>query len=235
MGAKLSAKYADEIIVLNESHREYFLRKFGRSTVLIPNGITKPISKEPNIINNRFSLNKDSYILFLGRLVPEKGTDYLIKAFKQLDTKKKLVIAGSPSDTKEYADFLIELASKDSRIIFTGFVEGEVLSELYSNCYFYVMPSDLEAMPVGLLEAMSYGNCCLISDIQECVNVTGDKALTFEKSNVDDLRDKMNFLLNNSDKVNDFKTGVSDFVCSKFSWNDIINKTLELYSERNSL
>ena len=66
-----------------------------------------------------------------------------------------------------------------------------MLDELYSNAYIYTLPSDLEGMPLSLLEAMSYGNCCLVSDIPECAEVVEDKALIFQKSNVEDLQEKL--------------------------------------------
>lgn len=87
----------------------------------------------------------------------------MIKAFQQVKTEKKLVIAGGASDTAAYMEQLKELAAGDERIVFTGFVQGRRLQELYSNAYVYVLPSDLEGMPLSLLEAMSYGNCCLTS------------------------------------------------------------------------
>ena len=74
---------------------------------------------------------------------------------------------------------LKELAKGDDRILFTGFVQGAMLDELYSNAYIYTLPSDLEGMPLSLLEAMSYGNCCLVSDIPECAEVVEDKAWIF--------------------------------------------------------
>lgn len=91
-----------------------------------------------------------------------------------------MVIAGGSSDTDEFANELRQMAKDDDRIIFTGFVQGEELDELYSNAYVYTLPSDLEGMPLSLLEAMSYGNCCLVSDIDECESVVEDKALVFK-------------------------------------------------------
>lgn len=129
------------------------------------------------MISKKFGISKDSYILFLGRLVPEKGIRYLVEAFKQVKTDKKLVIAGGSSDTNSFMKELLELAKADDRIIFTGFVQGQLLDELYSNAYTYTLPSDLEGMPLSLLEAMSYGNCCVVSDIPECTEVVEDKAL----------------------------------------------------------
>lgn len=129
------------------------------------------------MITEKYGLTKDSYILFLGRLVPEKGIRYLIEAFKDVQTDKKLIIAGGSSDTDEFANELKELAKGDERIIFTGFVQGQELEELYSNAYIYTLPSDLEGMPLSLLEAMSYGNCCIVSNISECTEVVEDKAM----------------------------------------------------------
>ena len=165
-GEKNAVKYADEIIVLSKGVQDYFKETYDRKTHFIPNGVNRPQIREANLITDKFGLKKDSYILFLGRLVPEKGIRYLVEAFKNVRTDKKLVIAGGSSDTDSFMTELKELAKDDNRILFTGFVQGAMLDELYSNAYIYTLPSDLEGMPLSLLEAMSYGNCCLVSDIQ---------------------------------------------------------------------
>ena len=167
-GEKNAVKYADEIIVLSKGVQKYFMETYGRETHFIPNGVNRPEVREAKLITDHFGLEKDSYILFLGRLVPEKGIRYLVEAFKNVKTDKKLVIAGGSSDTDSFMEELKELAKGDDRILFTGFVQGAMLDELYSNAYIYTLPSDLEGMPLSLLEAMSYGNCCLVSDIPEC-------------------------------------------------------------------
>ncbi len=229
LGEKCAVRLADEIIVLSRSVQEYFKREYNRETVYIPNGIEKALSVEAEQITQRFGLTKDSYILYLGRLVPEKGITYLIDAFKQLKTDKKLVIAGGSSDTEDYENEIRSFAKNDDRILFTGFVEGELLAELYSNSYVYVLPSDLEGMSMSLLEAMSYGNCCLTSDIAESVEVTEDKGVSFKKGDVSDLKDKLQYLFDNPDKVYEYKAKSADFVCTKYNWDDVVHKTLELY------
>ena len=138
-GEKNAAKYADEVIVLSKGVQDYFKETYGRKTHFIPNGVNMPQIREASLITDKFGLKKDSYILFLGRLVPEKGIRYLVEAFKNVKTDKKLVIAGGSSDTDSFMAELKELASGDDRILFTGFVQGTMLDELYSNAYIQVL------------------------------------------------------------------------------------------------
>ena len=228
-GEKMAAKYADEIIVLSENVKKYFKDTYNRETNFIPNGVNKPDIKDANIIKDKINLAKDNYILFLGRLVPEKGIHYLIEAYNKINTNKKLVIAGGSSDTDMYFNELKEKSKDNKNIIFTGFVQGEELEELYSNAYIYVLPSDLEGMPLSLLEAMSYKNCCLTSDIPECKTVMHDHGVTFKKSDVNDLKEKLQYLVDNVDKVNKYKSEAQDYILKKYNWDDVVDKTIELY------
>lgn len=228
-GEKNAVKYADEIIVLSKGVQDYFNDTYGRKTHFIPNGVDRPEIREADLITEKYGLTKGSYILFLGRLVPEKGIRYLVEAFKNVRTDKKLVIAGGSSDTDSFTEELKELAKGDNRIIFTGFVQGKMLDELYSNAYIYTLPSDLEGMPLSLLEAMSYGNCCLVSDIPECAEVVEDKALTFKQSDVEDLRKKIQDVCDHPEIVMEMKTQAAGFICKKYSWDEVAKETEELY------
>ncbi len=231
-GEKCAVRFADEIIVLSENVKDYFKSVYSRETVFIPNGVTPARKVQTDEINKKFNLSKDSYILFLGRLVPEKGIDYLIDAFKQVKTDKKLVIAGGSSDTADYEAKIRENASDDERIIFTGFVHGRILEELFSNAYFYVLPSDVEGMPLSLLEAMSYGNCCLTSDIPECADVIGEYGYTFRKSDIEDLKEKLQTLCDNSSLCEKIKLYSSDYITEKHNWDDVVSQTLTLYEKQ---
>ena len=228
-GEKNAVKYADEIIVLSKGVQDYFSKIYGRETCFIPNGVNRPKLREAEMISKKFGISKDSYILFLGRLVPEKGIRYLVEAFKQVKTDKKLVIAGGSSDTNSFMKELQELAKADDRIIFTGFVQGQLLDELYSNAYIYTLPSDLEGMPLSLLEAMSYGNCCVVSDIPECTEVVEDKALIFKKADINDLRDKLQSTCDYPRMVTKLKQQAADFICKKYNWDDVVEETMQLY------
>ena len=226
-GEKQAVKRADEIIVLSRGVQEYFRTAYGRKTVFIPNGVSRPEIVPAKLIAEKWRLEKDSYVLFLGRIVPEKGLRYLVEAWRGIRTDKKLVIAGGSSDTEEFMNELKGMAGDD--VIFTGFQQGRVLEELYSNAYIYTLPSDLEGMPLSLLEAMSYGNCCVVSDIPECAEVVEDKAVVFPKGNVDELRRVLQGLLDDPEKVAEYKKSAADFICQKYNWDDVVDKTLELY------
>lgn len=232
LGEKCAVRFADEIIVLSESVKKYFKENYSRETVFIPNGVSEAEHRTADLIEKKFGLKKDDYILYLGRLVPEKGIQYLIDAYKQLNTDKKLVIAGGSSDTAEFEKNLKTAAEGVQDIIFTGFVQGDLLKELYSNAYIYVLPSDLEGMPLSLLEAMSYSNCCLTSDIPECSDVIEDIGITFEKGNTDDLRKKLQHLCNNPEIVSWYKERSAEFVGKKYKWDDVVQKTLQLYKAK---
>ncbi len=233
-GEKMAAKYADEVIVLSLNVQNYFKEVYNRETKFISNGVSKPNILKANIITQKYNIKKDDYILFLGRIVPEKGIHYLINAFNNIKTNKKLVISGAASDTESYYMKLKKLANNNENIIFTGFVKGRELEELYSNAYLYVLPSDLEGMPLSLLEAMSYGNCCLTSDIPECSNVIDNYGITFKKGNEKDLQKELANLLDNKKLVDKYKENSRDYILSKYNWNKVVETTIELYNEVTS-
>lgn len=228
-GEKMAVRFADEIIVLSEGVQQYFRDTYGRETVFIPNGVTKPELREAQEMTAQYGLAKDDYILYLGRLVPEKGVHDLIEAFTQLKTDKRLVIAGGSSDTDAYVSSLKKQAEGDNRILFTGFVQGKLLEELYSNAYLYVLPSHLEGMPLSLLEAMSYGNCCVTSDIEECASVTEEYGLTFQKGDADALKAVLQMLCNHPETVRNYQKASVDYITNKYNWDDVTTRTLELY------
>jgi len=230
-GEKMLAKYADRVIVLSQSAADYFKETYNRDTVIIHNGIEKPVKLEANEITERFGLSKDGYICIISRLTAEKGVHYLIDAYNKIKTDKKLVIAGDTSDTDDYVAMLREKAKGNPNIIFTGFISGDILNEMYSNAYAITLPSDLEGMSLSLLEALAYGNALVCSDIPENTSVAEDKAIYFKKSDTDDLASKLQYICDNEEKVAELKSVSSDFITGKYNWDDIARSTYNLYEE----
>lgn len=225
LGEKIVAKYADEVIVLSEEQRRYFLEKYNRKTQYIPNGVTLPSLREVNIIKEKWGLEKDKYILFLSRIVPGKGLEYLIEAFKTIDSDKKLVIAGDSKYVDDFVKKVRDMAKDDKRINFIGFVDGEIIDELYSNAYLFVFPSEAEGMPMCLLEAMSYNCRCLVSDIPENIEVIGEMGYTFKSTDVENLANKLKIILGEDNK----RINTREYVKEIYNWDDVVNKTISLY------
>ncbi len=230
-GERNLVKYADEVIVLSESAKEYFEKTYSRKTVIIHNGTEKPVIREADRITSLYGLHKHDYICVISRLTAEKGIHYLIDAFIKAHTGKKLVIAGDTSDTDDYVALIKDKAKNNPDIIFTGFVTGEVLDELYSNAYAVCLPSDLEGMSLSLLEAFAYGNAVLCSDIPENTSVAGDNALYFEKGNTEDLAQKLKYLCQNSEKAQGLRKDAAPYIFSKYSWDKTAEQTLNIYRD----
>ena len=230
-GEKVLAKFADEVIVLSQTAYDYFKETYGRKTTIIHNGISRPERKDAQIITEKYGLEKDEYISVVSRLTAEKGIHYLIDAYGKITTDKKLVIAGDTSDTDDYVKSLKEKAAANPNIIFTGFVSGDTLREIYSNAYINVLPSDLEGMSLCLLESLAYRNALLCSDIAENTSVAEDRAMYFKKGNIDDLADKLQALCDSSELVESLREGVDEFILSKYSWQDVAKSTCELYQK----
>lgn len=231
MGEKTAANKADGLIVLSEGVKRYFKQTYGRDAEFIPNGIEAKMPLPAKAITDKWGLEKGSYILYLGRLVPEKRPELLIEAFKGLNTDKRLVIAGGSSDTSAFEADLRGAAAGDDRIVFTGFVTGEPLAELYSNCYCYVLPSDVEGMPMSLLEAMAYGCCCVTSDIPECADVLGDAGSTFPKGDAAALKVVLESLFGDQTQAAALGAPAKKRVLSAYDWDSVVTRTLDLYKE----
>ena len=179
----------------------------------------------------QYGLHGNDYILFAARLVREKGAHYLIDAYKQLKTDLKLVIAGDAAHENVYKSELYRLVEDDKNILFTGFVTGKLLHELFSNCYLFVLPSEIEGLPIALLEAMSYGNCCLASDIPENIEALNNHGYTFRNKDIGNLVKKIKFLIDNVGAVEAVKDKAQCYVLENHSWNRIASQFEGLYKD----
>lgn len=238
-GEKMAAKYADQVIVLSEGVKQYFADTYGRQTVLIPNGINRPQMKNAKIIKKKYGLEGQDYLLFLARLVPEKGVHTLLAAYEKSEVTIPLVIAGGSSHSGEYCQKIEKMAEKINagglqKVIMTGFVQGEELEELYSNASLYILPSEIEGMPLSLLEAMSYGNLCLTSDIPENTDVTQEYGVSFATGSVDALSEKIVELCTNMAvlrKEEKYKSErIRQYILARYNWDAVVTQTLACYT-----
>lgn len=231
-GEATAARHADELIVLSRSVQDYFRTAYGRATTLIPNGIERREGLPARAITERWGLEENGYILYLGRIVPEKCAHRLVEAFRGIPGDKRLVIAGELSPSNGYHERLQGLARADRRIMFIGHVSGDVLAELYSNAYAYVLPSDVEGMPMSLLEAMSYGCPCITSDIPECAGVLSGCGLTFSAGDFVSLRTALASVMRNPAFAGEMGRAARKRVLDVFDWDSVVDQTLALYEGR---
>lgn len=246
-GERMAAKHADEVIVLSGGVKQYFQDTYGREVIVIPNGISKPEYQIPNTIAYKYSLHGQDYLLFLARLVPEKGVHTLLEAYQKSGVTIPLVIAGGSSHSSEYCQRIESMAEQinktakqnrtEQKVILTGFVQGKELEELYGNAMLYILPSEIEGMPLSLLEAMSYGNICLTSDIPENTDVTEGYGFSFVSCDVDSLAEKLSGLCKDIDSFRNqeqyTRESIQNFILGKYNWDDVTKRTLECYEDIN--
>lgn len=228
-GEKAAVKYADEIIVLSQNVKNYFRETYGRETVYIPNGVSKAEFRKAKLIKRKYGLTENGYLLFLARIVPEKGLHYLIEAYNKLDTQIPLVIGGDWQYSVEYGKEIQEMCKGNPNIILTGFVEGETLYELFSNALLYILPSEVEGMAISLLEAMSYGKCCLVSDIPENLEIAEGYVESFRSGDTEDLREKLENILREPEKREKLGKEAQEYVLARYNWEQIADATIKVY------
>jgi glycosyltransferase involved in cell wall biosynthesis len=189
-GTWLSAKVPHATIVVSKALQEAYRERYGSETVYIANGTPEAEPREASAITERWGLTKGSYVVAVGRLVPEKAPEQLLAAFADVPGEVRLVLAGGSSHTDEYVADLEARAAADPRVIMAGYVYGTVLEELYANAAVFVLPSLLEGLPLTLLEAASYGCSIVASDIPphlEVIGASGPGARVFPAGDVHQL------------------------------------------------
>ncbi len=169
----MSAHVPDRTVTVSQSLADHYAARYDRECDYVPNGTNLKARRGPSQILENYGLVGGDYLLFVGRLVPEKRPDLLIKAFSQVRTDRRLVIAGGSAYTDDYVAELHRLAAKDPRVVLTGYVYGEELDELFTNAAGFVQPSELEGLPLTLLEALGSGLPVVVSDIGPHLEVVG--------------------------------------------------------------
>ena len=225
---KTAVRQAIAITAVSKRQCAYFREQYGCYVEYIPTATAIPRRITPsNILKH--GLVPGRYFLFASRLVQEKGAHTLIKAFKQTMTNMKLVIAGDCDGGEIYKHQLWDLARGDDRIVFTGYVEGQLLAELFSNAYVYVQPSTVEGLSIALLEAISYSRCCLVSDIPENLEPLDGTGYSFRVNSVEDLASKLQWLLENPCYVHSVETKAMEHVRSEYSWDFVTDRIEDFY------
>jgi len=229
-GEMVGNKLADEVLTVSESLAVYAREKYHNQAICIPSSAQISDLVPANEIK-QWGLAKDNYIVSIGRLIGHKGIHYLIKAYQELKTDKKLVIVGEGSYTDDYVKELHDLAGDNKNIIFTGNQSGEILKELFSNAIIFVQPSESEGLSFALIEAMSYARPCLVSDIDSNREALASTGVFFKDRDYQDLRDKLQNLLDEPDQLASIGAAELARVKTEYDAVKITNKVLDLYNK----
>jgi glycosyltransferase involved in cell wall biosynthesis len=194
----------------------------------VPNGVTLQKPLGPELIKP-FGLDKDSYILFVGRLLATKGPKLLIDAYKKVRPNLKLVIVGGSSHTSKYEKMLQKEASED--ILFLGYQYDECLKALYSNCRLFVFPSTIEGLPLVLLEALSFQRPVLFSDIPENREIADGLGISFKSGSVDDLAEKLKYALSDAEPFDTLLPAIPDRLSRDYNWDRVVEQYAKVYRD----
>lgn len=228
-GEWASAHLPDRTIVVSQDLEQHYREQYGITAMCIPNGVNDTTRKAAREIQ-RWGLEPGRYILSVGRLVPEKGYDMLLRAFGRVKTDKMLVVVGGSSYTDAYVAGLRNSVTQNS-VVFTGYVYGTVLDELFSNAYLFVSASEVEGLPIALLEAMSFGVCVLASDIPPHQEMLGGLGYTFRAQDEQGLAASLQTLLEQPNLVKEAGEKLRRRVLDTYNWERIVDATEILYRQ----
>ena len=230
LGAYIAVRWPDKTIAVSQYQSKVHGQEFSGELEYIPNGVPALEKVSPKLITDKWGLTGNDYVLAVSRLIKHKGLHYLVRAYSILkNVDKKLVIVGDANYTDNYAKYLKNLAGDNKNIIFTGNQTGQTLAELYSNAYLFVQPSEAEGLSIALLEAMSYGQAVLCSDIEPNKEAVADLALTFRSKSITDLSQKLRYLLNHPEIVAEMGFKLQERARIEYNWDNITKRTIELY------
>jgi glycosyltransferase involved in cell wall biosynthesis len=227
--SQLAIRGYDACITDSREVARYYQEKYGRVPHYIAHGV------DPRLVTTRaaleaLGLDDRGYVLFVGRITPEKGLHHLVEAFMGVETGKQLVIVGDGSDALPYWKSLQALAARDTRVRLAGPVYGEGIRELFAHAYLYVQPSEIEGTALALVEAMGYGNCVLVSNIAENLETVGQAGLSFDiRSPVDSLRSRLRDLLGAPDTVECHRQKSLEYARANYSWERVADDHERLY------
>jgi glycosyltransferase involved in cell wall biosynthesis len=220
----------DRIVVVSRDLQKYYADRYGRETVYIPNGVgpVPEADARASTVLADFGLHPDGYVLYLGRLVPEKRVEDLLLAYRQVQGTRRLVVAGAAGFTDHYVTGLRRLAASDERIIFTGRQETGAVHALLAHATAFVSPSAMEGLPMSLLECMQHGTPAIVSDIpphRELLGSTGGAESFFPVADVDALSSRIGAVLAAPARHRLIAQAGRLFVAQQHSWPAIAERT----------
>jgi glycosyltransferase involved in cell wall biosynthesis len=174
-----------------------------------------------------YGVEAGRYLLFVGRLIPEKGVHLLVEAYRKVGTDMPLVIVG---DNPYHPDYVAALhAAADERVRLVGPVFGDAFWQLTSNCHIYVQPSEVEGTSPMLLTAMGQGRCVVVNGIDENLDVIGDAGVGFHRNDAADLAWVIGELLRRPQVVEELGAAAKARVREHYDWDVVADLHEQLF------
>lgn len=231
VGDWVSHHVPDAVVVVAAYLLDHYSDRRGL-TVHIPNGVSADTDIDDRVLD-RLGIRSREYVLFVGRLIPEKGVDQLIRAFSGITTKDRLVIVGGSSYTDDYELTIKGLANEDPRVVLPGFVYGAELAALYANASVYVQPSMREGFPLTVLEAASHGLPLVLSDIPAHLEVLPQNRLggrLYPHGDISALGRSLSDALAAATDERDAAQTAGQQMMKRYQWDAVTDQTEELYT-----
>ncbi|WP_374951388.1 glycosyltransferase [Mucilaginibacter sp.] len=224
----ITAHVPNEVIFDNVIAKKLFEDKFNKMFKFIPFGSEVEPDAGGIEILNKLNLENGGYYLFVGRFIPDKGLHYLIPAFKNSNSKRKLVMIGGSPNPSPYEKQLLDMAS--DQVIFPGYVYGEDANILMRNAYCYIQPSDVEGLSPVVLTVMGLNVPLIVSDIEENTYAVLDTARKFRKGNIDSLTYEINYCESNYSQMLSLAAKAQHRALSVFNWEKVADQHIEVFA-----
>jgi glycosyltransferase involved in cell wall biosynthesis len=226
-----AAHHPNVFSTVSEPAVEYFRERYGIDVKYVTSTTEFREPKQPDKMKE-LGLERDGYILFVARLTPQKGLHYLIDAFKKVKTDKKLVIAGDVDPGDGLGEYVDDLKSRaDSRTVFLGWVYSDLLDELFTNAFLFVLPSETEGLSVSLIEAVNFECGLLVSDAPENLDAISEYGFSFKNMDVDDLARMLQYLIDNPEAAKSRAKGGREYVRQRYGIKSVVDDLEKIYLE----
>ena len=227
-GAVLGTRYADELIIDNHPTRGYWRRRFGSDGTYIPYGADRHRPNGTEFIQS-LGLQPRGYLLFVGALVPDKGPDILLDAYKTVPGDMPLIIVGDSPFAESYRKGLEDAAANDDRVRMMGYVWGSHYRELVAHAYAYIHPLRSDGTSPALLQAMKFSSCIIVNSLPESLAAVGDAALPYKTNDPHDLSRSIAHVLADPDLASTFRERAADRAAAEFDWDRVTQAHADLY------
>jgi glycosyltransferase involved in cell wall biosynthesis len=221
-------RWADEVIIDNFPSIEYFHERYGITATYIPYGADRNRPEGTSYLEE-LRLTPRQYVLFVGALVPDKGPDLLVEAYRELRTDLPLLVVGDSPFAASYGAHVRELAGQDARVRMLGYVRGDRYRELVAHAGIYVHPLRSDGTSPALLQAMGFGNCIVVNSTPETLSAVGDAAVSFRRNEPQDLTTKLQMLLDDPALAEQYRKRALRRAAQEYDWDQVATAHRDVY------